>query len=512
MIKLIYVLYKMKILSPIGLNRLIKSVRSCGINLMTLLDFAEKNYGERVAVIDDHETIRYQQLLNDSWNLAVRLHEEYEIVEGRKVGIICKNHGSLVKSIFALSRLGVDTYLLNSEMSEEQFNDLQDHHQFDLLVYDFKWSSAIENSIYKKGKLLSYDEQLPAINNLHKRNELARLPRTKMGKLMLLTGGTTGKSKAVEHQPSLFNYLNPFLTLLTRLKLINYQTAYIATPIYHGYGIAILLSFIALGKKMIITQGFDAHKACGIIRKHEVEVVSVVPLMVHKMLRTNSGDLQSLSCIASGGAALNPKLIEEVFNEIGDILYNLYGTSESGLNIVAKPEDLKYSLETVGKKINGSRLKVLDDNHREVANEEVGQLCMKNNWSMRNKTSSWIETGDLGYRDSKGYYFLCGRTDEMIVSAGENVYPIELEQTLNQHDQIEDVAVIGVSDEEFGQRLKAYVQAKEGLSQDELWEWLRPRVARFQVPKEIEFIEEIPYTPVGKRDKKQLKSSEVGGK
>ena len=113
-------------------------------------------------------------------------------------------------------------------------------------------------------------------------------------------------------------------------------------------------------------------------------------------------------------------------------MYNLYGTSEAGLNIIATPQDLKYSAKTIGKKINGVRLKILDDNKNEVKIGKIGQFCIKNRWSMRNGNNSWIETGDLGYQDIKGYYFLCGRVDDMIVSAGENVYPFEVEQILNK--------------------------------------------------------------------------------
>ena len=125
---------------------------------------------------------------------------------------------------------------------------------------------------------------------------------------------------------------------------------------------------------------------------------------------------------------------------------------------------------------------------------------------MTNRSTPWIESGDLGYRDKNGYYFLCGRTDDMVVSTGVNLYPIELEQILSEHPQIEDVAVIGVSDEDFGSRLKAFVHPvmNAELSHEELFAWLRPRVARFQMPKEIVFIENMPYTSVGKRDKKQL--------
>ena len=227
--------------------------------------------------------------------------------------------------------------------------------------------------------------------------------------------------------------------------------------------------------------------------------------MIHKMLRTNIEDLKSLTCIASGGAKLNANLVRAVSSELGEVLYNLYGTSEAGLNIIATPQDLKCAVNTIGKEIKGVRLKVVNQ-EKEVKDGEIGQFCIQNKWSMKNGKDPWIETGDLGYRDENGYYFLCGRTDDMVVSAGENVYPIEVEQILITHPYIEDVAVIGIDDEKYGQVLKAFVQLRltENLTKEALVDWLRPSVARFQLPKEIIFVTNLPYTHLGKLDKKQL--------
>lgn len=507
--RLIYVLYKIKLLSPLGLYRLISGIAKYGLNLMTLLYFAERTYGNKVALVDDNETINYTQLMSQSKKLSILLKEKYQLKSGQKVGFLCKNHASLVKSIFAVSLLGADIYLLNAEMSQSQFNNLLEHNDFSFIIYDFELNTLIEQSKYSNDKILSYHDNLSAIDNLLNISveEKLKLQRASLSKIVILTGGTTGKFKVATHKPSIFNFLNPFLTLITRLSLLNYNTTYIATPIYHGYGVAVLFLFMTLGKKIVINNGFDAKKACALIRKHNVEVVTVVPLMIYRMLKSNAQDLKSLTCIASGGAELNPKLIDDIFSKLGDILYNLYGTSEAGLNIIATPLDLKYSVNTIGKKINGVQIKFLDDNKREVKIGEIGQLCIKNKWSMRNGNNEWIETGDLGYQDNKGYYFLCGRVDDMIVSAGENVYPIEIEQVLINHPEIEAVAVIGISDENFGQRLKAFVLLAKNtdITQEELYEWLRSRVARFQLPKEIIFVDSMPYTSLGKLNKKQLK-------
>jgi fatty-acyl-CoA synthase len=508
-VKLFHVLYKIRLLSPLGIYRLLATIYTAGINVLSLLKITKGTYANKIALVDDFETISYQQLSAQSEQLSIILFENYHLRSNQKVGFLCRNHASFVKSIFAVSRLGADIYLLNSEMSHSQLKQLVERHNFDILIHDFELSSKIEQIDFNKVKIMSYHDYLPAINNLVTKNvaEKVNLPRASMSKIILLTGGTTGNSKEVPHKPSLFRYLNPFIGLLTKLNLLKFNTAYIATPIYHGYGVAILFLFMALGKKIVITKGFDARKACALIRDHKVEVVTVVPLMIHKMLKNNPEDLRSLSCIASGSAVLPPKLVNEVFRQLGDVLFNLYGTSEAGLIAIATPEDLRYSSKTIGKKINGVRLNVLDSNREQVEAGTIGQLCIKNGWSLKNRKTNWIETGDLGYQDHKGCYFLSGRTDDMVVSAGVNVYPIELEQILINHPQIDDVAVIGISDEEFGQRLKVFVNPVKNvdLTKEELYEWLRPRVARFQVPKDIVFVDELPYTPLGKLDKRQLK-------
>lgn len=507
--KLIYVLYKIRLLSPLAFFRLISAIYKHGINLMALLNFSARTYGKKIALVDEEETLTYNQLFAQSVELSVVLRERYQLTKGKKAGLLCKNHASLVKAIFAVSLSGADLYLLNAEMSKDQLNNILERHDFDLLVYDEEQSSLFEQSSYTKAKLLSYHDTFPAINNLlaASMSEKQIRHRTSSGKLVLLTGGTTGNAKEAAHKPSLFNYLDPFSAFLTRLKILNYHTAYIATPIYHGYGVAVLLLFCALGKKVVIHRKFDAEKACQLIREHQVEVVTVVPLMVHKMLKSNADDLKSVSCIASGGAELNPKLVKETLSQWGEVLYNLYGTSEAGLNIIATPQDLTYSAHTIGRKIKGARLMIVDDHKKEVEIGRVGQFCIKNKWSMRNNTNSWIETGDLGYRDEQGYYFLCGRADSMIISAGENVYPLEVEQVLLTHPSVEDAAVIGIRDEYFGQRLKAFVilTLPAETTEEKLAEWLRSRLARYQLPKEIIFVDHLPYTSLGKLDKKLLK-------
>lgn len=474
---------------------------------MLLFTLTEKAEGDKTALVDSRETLSYKEMQKRCENLTYHLTERYGMGKGQKVAFLCKNHASLVQGIFAASRLGTDLYLLNSSMSRLQFDRLVEEHNFDFLIYDDEFSELVGKSLYRNPKIASYHENKAAISTLAEMSleRKQKLKPSSNGKIVLLTGGTTGKPKQVIHRPSLINFLDPFAALLNRLHLPKYSTAYIATPIYHGYGIAVLLSFFALGKKVVIQDSFEAKKASALIREHQVEVVTVVPLMIHKMLKNNKADLYSLACIASGGAKLNPTLVEEVNQHLGNVLYNLYGTSEAGLNIIAAPEDFKHQTNTLGKLIAGGQLAVVE-NGKEVETGSIGQFCIRNKWSMKNSQSRWIETGDIGYRDSNGYYFLCGRTDDLIVSAGNNIYPLEIEVVVNNHPFVEDVVVIGIEDIYSGQILKAFVQLyrDKTLTEEALTSWLRTHMAEFQIPREIVFVKELPYTPVGKLDRKQV--------
>jgi len=468
------------LLSPITWFRLLASIRACGFNLMALLMFAARSYGNRTALADERVTLTYRQLLSESAKLAAALHNVYGLHSGRKAAVLCRNHADFVKTIFAVSRLGADLYLLNTEMSSFQLLSLLERDHFDVCICDDDLASKIESAAVPICRIEPFVRDAKAGD--------AVLPRASLGRIVLFTGGTTGIPKQAAHRPSIAQYFAPFAALLHRLRLAEHDTAYIATPMFHGYGIAMLLVMTALGKKIVVTRRFTVQQACEVIRVHRAEVVTVVPLILQRMLQHDPGALRSLRCIASGGAPLHPKLVEQVQSRLGDVLYNLYGTSEGGLQIIASPMDLRVDPRMLGRRIRGVTLQVRE-----------GRLLVKRN-------HAWIENGDAGYRDRRGYYYLLGRADDMVVSGGENVYPAELEQLLMMHPEVEDAAVVGVPDVLYGGRLKAFVllSSASALTAEELGAWLKPRAARYQMPKEIVIVESIPYTPLGKADKNAL--------
>ena len=209
----------------------------------------------------------------------------------------------------------------------------------------------------------------------------------------------------------------------------------------------------------------------------------------------------------SGGAALPAPLAVETRRRLGDVLFNLYGTSEAGVAIFASPADLAAAPDTIGRPIWGVRVTIRDDAGAVLPDGQLGRLCVESSAAALSK-ARWIETGDVGLRDASGRIFVRGRIDDMIVSGGENVAPWEVETVLLTHPQVREAAAVGVPDPDFGQRLVAFVSLKPGstLTPDALAAWLAERVARYQRPRSIEFLDELPLTAIGKVNKRALVS------
>ena len=495
-----------KLFTIIGLLRLIEAVMTTGVNLMAMLRLAAKLYPHRLAAIDEREELTYAELWHRAKFVAGVLHQDYGVDRGQKVAIVCRNHLCAIVSIFAVSRLGTHVFLLNPDMSPDQMLALAQRHQFDFYIYDEQLSPVFINSELSHKSLPAYHPTENSIDRIatSPQDRQIRLPKVKTGNIVVMTGGTTGQPKSAGRKPGIFSFLPPFWGLVTQVELGSYRSVYIATPIYHGFGVASLFIGVMLGVTMYFTARFDAKRASAMIEQYQIEVVTVVPLMLQRLLQLDSSALSSLRCIISGGALLSPTLAQHTSDLLGSILFNLYGTSEAGFCIMATPQTLHQKPGSIGQPVQGVRARVMDDTDRLAPTSAIGRLCIRSAWTTSKQ--SWIETGDFAYRDSDGDLFLCGRVDDMIVSGGENVYPIELENILIQHPDIEAVGVIGIADPEFGQRLKAVVSPKKDATLDRstLLSWLKPRVARHQMPAVIEFRDELPYTALGKLDKKSL--------
>jgi fatty-acyl-CoA synthase len=495
-------LHRAGLLTVPGACRLVEAVATTGVNLMAVLRLAARLHPRRAAVTDDRERLTYFQLWCQSETLAAGLAADHGIGPRQKVAVACRNHAAAVKAIFALSRLGADLYFVNPELPAGRRAALGERLRFDFTLHDDPLADPPQGD----RSLPFYHPTGPSVERLAMQSvRRSRLRRVCGGNIVLLTGGTTGEPKAAGRRPSLFDFLPPFAALVTRLDLDECRGFYLAPPVYHSFGLAALALAVVMGAETYLTARFEAARACELVARHRIGAAAVVPLMLRRMLRHDAAALASLRCVVSGSDTLTPALAEEAFERLGPAVYNLYGTAEGGMISLAAPAELRRKPGTVGRAVRGVRTRVLDEAGREVGAGAVGRLCVRSAWAAGEK--GWVETGDLASRDADGYFFLCGRADDMIVSGGENVYPVELENVLARHPDVAAAAVVGVPDAEFGQRLKAVVVARSGraLNAAGLLDWLRPRVARHQMPCAVEFRDELPYTPVGKPDKKALR-------
>ncbi|MFN2463829.1 MAG: AMP-binding protein, partial [Candidatus Dormibacteria bacterium] len=229
-------------------------------------------------------------------------------------------------------------------------------------------------------------------------------------------------------------------------------------------------------------------------------------------------DTSSLRVVAASGSALPGELATRWMDEFGDSLYNLYGSTEVAWATIATPEDLRAAPGTAGRPPWNTVVRLFDEKDHEVAAGETGRVFVANQFEFEGYTSGGtkaaieglMSTGDVGHFDPGGRLFIDGRDDEMIVSGGENVFPREVEDLLHRHRAVDDAALVGVKDAQYGQRLKAFVVKRSGASvtEDQLKAYVRANLARYKVPRDIEFLKELPRNATGKVLKRELLAQE----
>lgn len=483
-------LYKSKILNVKSIYKLVLSIKTEGVNLMGLLLFASTLNGEKKALCDELEEITYTGLFLQAKKMSSNFKNNYKISHKQKIAVMCKNHISMMKVIFALSNLGVDIYLINSEISCLQFEQLNNLHGFNHIICDDDCRFFLTRITgYKCCELTGTAVKIFVYSLLHQPCNITNSSYFKYGKIVVLTSGTGGRYKTAGRKQSAINNLIPVLNIASKINLSKYNSVFIAAPVYHGYGLAALFISIFFGKEIFITNSFYAQSVSNTILQNNIKAMVVVPAMLQRMLAYHE-QLYSLQMIISGGDNLCIKTINETCSKLGnDILFNLYGTSEAGFCIMATPSDLINHPDTIGKKLCGVKIKI----KKPVSNENIGKILIKSIWTIRK--NNWIDTGDVGFINQQGYCFLKGRIDGMIVSGGENVYPSFTKNILLQHPAVTDVAIAVIPDADFGMRFNAIIVINKTIhiTGEEIKQWLRLRVARFEMPKQIQIVSAISH-------------------
>ncbi|WP_067536448.1 AMP-binding protein [Nocardia crassostreae] len=519
-------LIRSRVLWPVAPKPLLRmglALLDNGANPAVLLAISSARWPDRTAIEDDLGQLDYAGLSALAAGVAGGLRSEHGVGPGSAVAVMCRNSRYFVAGLFGALTTGADTVLLNTEFHTEALSRAMARHRVAAVVCDAECEPMLRAAGYDGPVLRCLDarEDDGESAEAWRRRGLRAPARVPAGRLVILTSGTTGTPKGVPRAPKVTSVTGTAASLLRRTGLRTGSVVAVSIPMFHGFGLGMTLLGIALGGTLVLRRRFDAVETLAAVAGRRVRLLAVVPVMLQRILAVPSEfragfDLSSLRVVLSGAAPLSPTLATESVGEFGALLYNGYGSSEVGIGALATPEDLRDAPGTVGRPVLGTEVRILDDAHRRVPAGTTGHVFVGGGLGFagysgggdKHRVDGLIDSGDLGYLDPHGRLFIVGRADDMIVSGGENVYPQQVEEVLAAHPRLRDVAVIGVDDAEFGQRLAAFAVPAAGSAVDaeQLQEYLRPKVSRYQRPREIRVVTEIPRNPTGKLDRGALRS------
>lgn len=346
----------------------------------------------------------------------------------------------------------------------------------------------------------------------------------------IYTSGTTGHPKGV----LLPNY--SFLRLMDYMKdygddwmnLNKTDTLLLSLPIFHVGGLWWTIQGFIAGSRGVILESFIANKALALIEKYKVTKLGLVPAMIQFMLAESNikkTNLSSIKGLVYGGAPIAPKLLQAAMETFKCDFFQVYGLTETGnMAVCLRPHDhtLKWDdkMKAAGKPLPGVRIRINGPKNNRLKTKTIGEICLQSPsnmigyWKSTTATNQtlrdgWVHTGDAGYIDEDGYLYVCDRIKDMIIYAGENIYPAEIEAVLMEHPSIAEVAIIGIENDRWGEIVKAFIVLKPDcrLKKIDIITFLKTRIASFKIPKSFSFVKALPRNPSGKILKRTLRDS-----
>ena len=479
----------------------------------------------RTAIVDERGTLTFEQVHRRTNALAHELSAA-GVRAGDGVAIMCRNHRGFIDATVACGKLGASSLYLNTAFAGPQITDVLQREDPVAVIYDEEFAGLVGEGASTRQRFIAWSEpgsaaDEPLLDDLIERGREDDLrPPAEPGRVVILTSGTTGTPKgAARKQP---DSLEPMAALLSKIPLRAEEATMIAAPMFHSWGFAHFSLALPLASTLILRRRFDPEDTLRAVSQHRASTLAVVPVMLQRIMDLEPQiisryDVSALRVIALSGSALPGDLATRAMDVFGDVLYNLYGSTEVAWATIATPEDLRAAPGTAGRAPLGTVVKLLDEQGVEVLKGQTGRIFVGNEMMFDGYTGGGgkevidglMSTGDMGRLDEGGRLFVDGRDDEMVVSGGENVFPREVEDLLAEHEQIEDVAVVGVEDAEFGQRLKAFVVARDGasISEQDVQAYVKHNLARYKVPRDVVFVDELPRNATGKVLKNALREA-----
>ncbi|WP_328608388.1 AMP-binding protein [Amycolatopsis sp. NBC_00345] len=475
---------------------------------------------DEIAVHDERNTRTFREIDERSNRLANAL-AKLGVEAGQRVALMCRNHAAMVEAFVGCSKLGADVILLNTGLSPSAVGDVLNDHRPAAVLADDEFARTISDVRGDFPRVSTWDDAEQGYRTveelIHDAPSNRPKPSERPGQIVVLTSGTTGAPKGARRPTP--KSLGAAATILARIPLRARDKIAVAAPLFHSWGLAAMQVGMAVRAELSLIRRFDAENTLRMIAEHRCDALFAVPIMLQRIQdlpeRVRSRyDLSSLRIVASSGSAMSGTFVTTFMDTFGDILYNFYGSTEVSWASIADPADLRAAPTTAGRCPPGTRIAVLDEDRKLVPPGDEGQIFVGNdmlfdgytNGSSVPRAQDLMATGDIGYQDAGGRLFITGRADEMIVSGGENVFPRPVEEALVALPGVSDAAVVGVPDDEYGQRLAAYVVLRGGarMHAEDVRHYIHQKLARFAVPRDVYFVKELPRNATGKILKRLL--------
>ncbi len=474
----------------------------------------------QVGLIDERGSLTFREIHERS-NALARSLRDLGVREGDSVAVLCRNHRGFVDATLAVSKLGADILYLNTAFAAPQLADVCEREKPAAIIYDEEFSQLVDKGHGHVTRVLAWHDSgtgdLPVLDQLIEAGSTEDLdPPARRSRTVILTSGTTGTPKGAPRSEGSFD---AGVALLSRLPLKRGWRTHIAAPMFHTWGWAHLALSMLMGSTVVLRRKFDPEECLRTVAENDCDSLVVIPVMLQRILQLpeatlRSYDLSKVKVVAASGSALPGDLSTDWMDHFGDNLYNIYGSTEVAWATIAQPADLRAHPGTAGRPPHATVVKIFDEQGTEVPTGEPGRIFVGNSMlfdgytggGSKDKIDGLMSTGDVGRFDQGGRLMVEGRDDEMIVSGGENVFPQEVENCLARHDAVVEVAAVGVDDDEFGKRLRAFVvlSSPGAAGEDELKEYVKQNLARYKVPRDIVFIDELPRNGTGKILKREL--------